>query len=371
MVKPWHHVALTSNFCFLTLAASAHTICRSRNSDVNTSVDVIGSEICPLTHDHHMKEKVANATSIVRRVYHTQRLGEGALQSGSYTLKRFIHSTSVHPIQLFSSGEKPTAETVAETIVGNRAELVHFPSSLDPHVRLTSKDCPNCVGSMKRDVGREDAAIDSEHGPRSTKLPRATLDSSVTNKTKKTAGVKAGVDEGRGGGDSAVSLLGFGAVSLSAGVIPGVIPGGGDSTVAGDGDTGEVDGDLAGVGDSTVAGDGDTGEVAGDLAGVGDSTVAGDGDTGEVAGDLAGVGASTVAGDGDTGEVAGVGDCIVAGDGDTGEVAGVGEFIVAGDGDPVDDPGVGDVAGVFPAGNGAVAGDFAGGEACVGEVAGV
>ncbi|XP_058211093.1 uncharacterized protein LOC131323356 isoform X2 [Rhododendron vialii] len=98
------------------------------------------------------------------KVYHTQRLGEGALQSGSYTLKRFIHSTSVHPIQLFSSGERPKAETVAETIVGNRAELVHFPSSLDPHVRLTSKDCPNCVGSMKRDVGREDAAIDSEHG---------------------------------------------------------------------------------------------------------------------------------------------------------------------------------------------------------------
>ncbi|KAI8557803.1 hypothetical protein RHMOL_Rhmol04G0038600 [Rhododendron molle] len=164
MVKPWHHVALTSNFCFLTLAASARTICQSRNSDVNTSVDVIGSEICPLTHDHHMKEKVVNATSIVRRVYHTQRLGEGALQSGSYTLKRFIYSTSVHPIQLFSSGEKPTAETVAETIVGNRAELVPFPSSLDPHVQLTSKDCPNCVGSMKRDVGREDAAIDSEHG---------------------------------------------------------------------------------------------------------------------------------------------------------------------------------------------------------------
>lgn len=64
-------------------------------------------------------------------------------------IHRFIHSTSVHPIQLFSSGEKPTAETVAETIVGNRAELVHFPSTLDPHVRLTSKDCPNCIGSVR------------------------------------------------------------------------------------------------------------------------------------------------------------------------------------------------------------------------------
>ncbi|KAF7135100.1 hypothetical protein RHSIM_Rhsim08G0033500 [Rhododendron simsii] len=46
--------------------ASARTICGSRNSDVNTSVDVIGLEICSLAHDH-MKEKVAYATSIIRQ----------------------------------------------------------------------------------------------------------------------------------------------------------------------------------------------------------------------------------------------------------------------------------------------------------------
>ncbi|XP_058228168.1 uncharacterized protein LOC131336380 [Rhododendron vialii] len=45
---------------------SARTICGSRNSDFNTSMDVIGSEICPLAHDH-MKEKVVNATSIIRQ----------------------------------------------------------------------------------------------------------------------------------------------------------------------------------------------------------------------------------------------------------------------------------------------------------------
>ncbi|KAI8544464.1 hypothetical protein RHMOL_Rhmol08G0298800 [Rhododendron molle] len=58
--------------------ASACTICGSRNSDVNTSVDVIGSEICPLAHDH-MKEKIC---------YHL-KLGENDVDE---TMKEPIYS---------------------------------------------------------------------------------------------------------------------------------------------------------------------------------------------------------------------------------------------------------------------------------------
>ncbi|KAG2681905.1 hypothetical protein I3843_11G165700 [Carya illinoinensis] len=45
------------------------------------------------------------------------------------------------------SGEKATAECVAEAIVDNRAELVHLPSTMDLHVPLPSKDCPTCDGT--------------------------------------------------------------------------------------------------------------------------------------------------------------------------------------------------------------------------------
>ncbi|GFZ12433.1 embryo defective 2737 [Actinidia rufa] len=45
------------------------------------------------------------------------------------------------------SGEKPTAESIADAISENRAELVHLPSTFDLHVPLPSKDCPNCDGS--------------------------------------------------------------------------------------------------------------------------------------------------------------------------------------------------------------------------------
>ncbi|KAL3636884.1 hypothetical protein CASFOL_019183 [Castilleja foliolosa] len=45
------------------------------------------------------------------------------------------------------SGEKATAENIANAIAENRAELVHLPSSVDLHFPLPSKECPNCDGS--------------------------------------------------------------------------------------------------------------------------------------------------------------------------------------------------------------------------------
>jgi len=46
------------------------------------------------------------------------------------------------------SGEKPTAESVADAIANNRAELVHLPSSLDFQKPLPSKECPTCDGTV-------------------------------------------------------------------------------------------------------------------------------------------------------------------------------------------------------------------------------
>ncbi|XP_062170848.1 uncharacterized protein LOC133876558 [Alnus glutinosa] len=45
------------------------------------------------------------------------------------------------------SGEKATAECVADAIADNRAELVHLPSTMDLHVPLPSKECPTCDGT--------------------------------------------------------------------------------------------------------------------------------------------------------------------------------------------------------------------------------
>ncbi|KAJ0045567.1 hypothetical protein Pint_04587 [Pistacia integerrima] len=45
------------------------------------------------------------------------------------------------------SGEKATAERVADAIVDNRAELVHLPSTIDLDSPLPSKDCPTCDGT--------------------------------------------------------------------------------------------------------------------------------------------------------------------------------------------------------------------------------
>ncbi|PPS05473.1 hypothetical protein GOBAR_AA15176 [Gossypium barbadense] len=45
------------------------------------------------------------------------------------------------------SGEKATAECVADAIADNRAELVHLPSAIDLNAPLPSKECPTCDGS--------------------------------------------------------------------------------------------------------------------------------------------------------------------------------------------------------------------------------
>lgn len=45
------------------------------------------------------------------------------------------------------NGEKPTVECIANAIAENRAELVHFPSTVDLPVPLPFKDCPTCSGS--------------------------------------------------------------------------------------------------------------------------------------------------------------------------------------------------------------------------------
>jgi hypothetical protein len=49
----------------------------------------------------------------------------------------------------FCSGEKATAECIADAIADNRAELVHLPSSMDLNMPLPSKDCPTCDGTVR------------------------------------------------------------------------------------------------------------------------------------------------------------------------------------------------------------------------------
>ncbi|MBA0853393.1 hypothetical protein Goshw_016802, partial [Gossypium schwendimanii] len=45
------------------------------------------------------------------------------------------------------SGENATAESVADAIADNRAELVHLPSAIDLNAPLPSKECPTCDGT--------------------------------------------------------------------------------------------------------------------------------------------------------------------------------------------------------------------------------
>ncbi|EXB42547.1 hypothetical protein L484_011318 [Morus notabilis] len=45
------------------------------------------------------------------------------------------------------SGEKATAECIANAIADNRAELVHLPSTIELQASLPSKDCPTCDGT--------------------------------------------------------------------------------------------------------------------------------------------------------------------------------------------------------------------------------
>lgn len=48
---------------------------------------------------------------------------------------------------MLKSGEKATAESIADAIADNRAELVHLPSTIDLHASLPSKECPTCDGT--------------------------------------------------------------------------------------------------------------------------------------------------------------------------------------------------------------------------------
>ncbi|CAM8948735.1 unnamed protein product [Rhodiola kirilowii] len=45
-------------------------------------------------------------------------------------------------------GEKATADSIADAIVDNRAELIHLPSAIDLHAPLPSKECPSCEGTV-------------------------------------------------------------------------------------------------------------------------------------------------------------------------------------------------------------------------------
>ncbi|KDP45889.1 hypothetical protein JCGZ_15333 [Jatropha curcas] len=45
------------------------------------------------------------------------------------------------------SGEKATAECIADAIANNRAELVHLPSTMDLNIPLPSNECPTCDGT--------------------------------------------------------------------------------------------------------------------------------------------------------------------------------------------------------------------------------
>lgn len=45
------------------------------------------------------------------------------------------------------SGEKATAQCVADAIADNRAELVHLPSAINLDAPLPSKECPTCDGT--------------------------------------------------------------------------------------------------------------------------------------------------------------------------------------------------------------------------------
>lgn len=46
------------------------------------------------------------------------------------------------------SGEKATAECIADAIADNRAELVHLPSAINLDAPLPSKECPTCDGMV-------------------------------------------------------------------------------------------------------------------------------------------------------------------------------------------------------------------------------
>lgn len=51
-------------------------------------------------------------------------------------------------IKFFFSGERPTAESIAEAVIDKRAELVHLPSAVDLSFPMPSKQCADCDGTV-------------------------------------------------------------------------------------------------------------------------------------------------------------------------------------------------------------------------------
>ncbi|KAF4392970.1 hypothetical protein G4B88_011965 [Cannabis sativa] len=77
-------------------------------------------------------------------VHSVQRISEGAISREKLPIeKENSFPYSFH----FYSGEKATAECIADAMADNRAGLNHLPSihrRFDLHVPLPSKDCPTC-----------------------------------------------------------------------------------------------------------------------------------------------------------------------------------------------------------------------------------
>ncbi|CAK7327782.1 unnamed protein product [Dovyalis caffra] len=74
-----------------------------------------------------------------------------AKEQGRFTINRLQvwewKAVTLTQYAVALSGEKATAECIADAIADNRAELVHLPSSVDLNVPLPSKDCPTCDGT--------------------------------------------------------------------------------------------------------------------------------------------------------------------------------------------------------------------------------
>ncbi|KAM7251673.1 hypothetical protein ACFE04_023556 [Oxalis oulophora] len=77
-------------------------------------------------------------------VYSLQRIRKSSLPSEELFSKKNKDVAGESCWILLCQGEKATAESVADAITENRAELVHLPSTIDLHSPLPSKDCPSC-----------------------------------------------------------------------------------------------------------------------------------------------------------------------------------------------------------------------------------
>ncbi|XP_058228297.1 uncharacterized protein LOC131336458 [Rhododendron vialii] len=134
---------------------SAGTICGSRNSDVNTSVDVIDSEICPLTHDH-MKEKVTNVKSIIRRdMLSSENYSNIVVNDVDRTMKESI-SSEMKVAQVINVEFNKGAEGVNLTL--ENSELVEFSYKNDGSSQVC-KGILKCVNNSFTEVFRKEKGM--------------------------------------------------------------------------------------------------------------------------------------------------------------------------------------------------------------------